>query len=233
MPGYPVNHPGICLWHAAISKIDLFSQFWKFKIINRVKNFWDDRYRESEYAYGIEPNWFFAEQLRQLKPGIIILPCEGEGRNAVYAGLQGWVVKAFDSSEAGKVKALALAAKRGVNIEYTVEDALTISYPENSADAVAFIYAHFPALIRNKIHHKATSWLKPGGRMIVEAFDTNQIHNKSGGPKELSMLYTEHMIQEDFGELKIEIIQTLKTELREGKYHDGLADVIRFVGIKI
>jgi hypothetical protein len=75
--------------------------------------------------------------------------------------------------------------------------------------------------------------LKPGGRIIVEAFNTKQLQNNSGGPKDLSLLYTEDIIKEDFDGLKTDLIQTLQTELREGKYHEGMADIIRFVGIKI
>lgn len=52
--------------------------------------------------------------------------------------------KAFDSSEAGKIKALLLADKKRVNIDYSIEDANAINYPDNSADVVAFIFAHFP-----------------------------------------------------------------------------------------
>ena len=198
-----------------------------------MNNFWNERYSEKEYVYGEEPNVFFAAQLHKLKPGNIILPCEGEGRNAVYAASLGWKVNAFDASEAGKTKALQLANKKGVILNYAIEDAVTVTYPENSVDAVAFIYAHFPPATRKLIHQKAISWLKPGGRIILEAFNTLQLQNKSGGPKDLSLLYTENIVKEDFEGLKIDFIQTLRTELREGKYHEGMADIIRFVGIKI
>jgi cyclopropane fatty-acyl-phospholipid synthase-like methyltransferase len=198
-----------------------------------MNNFWNERYSEKEYVYGEEPNVFFAEQLEQLQPGNIILPCEGEGRNAVYAATRGWKVNAFDASEAGKSKALKLANKKGVTIDYTIEDAGTVTYPENSADVVAFIFAHFPPATRKQIHQKAISWLKPSGRIIIEAFNTQQLQNNSGGPKELSLLYTENMVKEDFEGLKIAFIQTLQTTLKEGKYHEGKADVIQFAGIKI
>lgn len=198
-----------------------------------MSNFWNERYSEEEYVYGEEPNVFFAEQLEKLPAGKIILPCEGEGRNAVYAASQGWEINAFDASEAGRVKALQLADKKSVIIDYAVEDALSVNYPENSADAVAFIYAHFPPSIRKQIHQKAITWLKPGGRIILEAFNPQQLNNHSGGPKELSMLYTEEIIKEDFEGLKIELIQTTQTTLNEGKYHEGNADIIRFVGVKL
>lgn len=197
-----------------------------------MNNFWNERYSAKEYVYGEEPNVFFAEQLSKLKPGTIILPCEGEGRNAVFAASNGWQVNAFDSSEAGKIKAMQLADKKGVSIEYVVEDALAITYPENSADIVAFIYAHFPPAIRKPVLQKAITWLKPGGKIILEAFNPNQLQNGTGGPKDVAMLYTEDIIKEDVSGMKIELIQTLRTELSEGKYHEGMSDIVRFVGIK-
>ena len=72
-----------------------------------MNNFWNERYSAHEYAFGTEPNVFFAGELRKLpRPGHILFPCEGEGRNAVYAAEQGWTVEAFDLSEMGKRKAL-------------------------------------------------------------------------------------------------------------------------------
>jgi ubiquinone/menaquinone biosynthesis C-methylase UbiE len=197
-----------------------------------MNDIWNERYSKEEYVYGEEPNVFFSDQLKKLQNGIIILPCEGEGRNAVYAASQGWIVNAFDASDAGKIKALQLAGKKGVSIDYKIADAATVNYPENGADAVAFIYAHFPAASRKQIHQEAISWLKPGGKIIVEAFNPAQLQNSSGGPKDVTMLYTEEILRDDFLELNMECIQTLQTNLQEGKYHQGRADIIRFVGSK-
>lgn len=198
-----------------------------------MNDIWNERYSKEEYVYGEDPNVFFSEQLNKLQNGIIILPCEGEGRNAVYAASQGWVVNAFDASDAGKIKALQLARKKGVSIDYKIADAATVNYPESSADAVAFIYAHFPPAIRKQIHQKAISWLKPGGKIIVEAFNHAQLQNTSGGPKDVTMLYTDEILRNDFLELNVELIQTLQTTLQEGEYHQGRADIMRFVGSKI
>jgi Methyltransferase domain len=198
-----------------------------------ITSFWNDRYSEKEYVYGEAPNVFFAAQLNALPTGTIILPCEGEGRNAVYAAAKGWEVNAFDSSEAGKIKALQLAEKNNVAVNYVIEDAALVSYPAGSADVVAFIYAHFQPSIRTQIHQKAIEWLKPGGKIIMEAFNPQQLKNNSGGPKDVSMLYTEAILKEDFPDLKIELLQTVQTILSEGKYHEGIADIIQFTGVKI
>jgi SAM-dependent methyltransferase len=197
-----------------------------------MTNIWDERFSEAAYVYGEDPNEFFAEQLSTVPAGPIILPCEGEGRNAAHAASEGWLVRAFDSSEAGKTKALNLAQKKKVNFDYKIADAAHVEYPESSAEIVAFIYAHFPPSTRHQIHQKAVTWLKPGGRIVIEAFNTKQLQNKSGGPRDLNMLYTEELMRADFKTLQVNLLYTRQTILNEGKYHIGLADVIRFVGIK-
>lgn len=54
-----------------------------------MSNQWDERFGNTEYVYGKDPNAFFAEQLESLMIGNILFPCEGEGRNAVYAASKG------------------------------------------------------------------------------------------------------------------------------------------------
>ncbi|MCA1764373.1 MAG: class I SAM-dependent methyltransferase [Flavobacteriales bacterium] len=197
-----------------------------------MKEFWNNRYAEPEYAYGQEPNAFLKEQLKEWRPGTILLPCEGEGRNAAYAAANGWNVQAFDLSEMAKTKAEKLATEKGVTVDFTVANAAEIEFDANRFDAVAFIYAHFPDAVRSRIHREAIRWLKPGGKLILEAFNPEQMGKNSGGPNEQSMLYTTEMLEKDFKGLDIELLETSETRLREGKYHDGDAAIIRLVGTK-
>ncbi len=197
-----------------------------------MDNFWNDRYAEKEFAYGTLPNEFLKEQLEKLPSGKILFVCEGEGRNAVYAAKQNWNVEAFDLSEEGKRKAHLLAEQNTVTLNYQIQDATTIEYPENSFDVVALIYAHFPETIRKSVHQKIVRWLKPNGLVIIEAFNPNQLNNASGGPKDASMLYTKEILRNDFDDLVVQQLSTAVIELKEGKYHIGKADVIRFTGKK-
>jgi cyclopropane fatty-acyl-phospholipid synthase-like methyltransferase len=193
---------------------------------------WNERYSRTEYIYGEEPNKFLEEQLPKVQPGVIIFPCEGEGRNAVYAATLGWEVLAFDSSEAGKAKAMKLAQMKNESIDYQIQDANDIEYPDNSADAIAFIYAHFPTELRNSMLAKANKWLKPGGTIILEAFNPLQLNNTSGGPKDPNFLYTEEILTNAFPGFEIKMLESVKIELNEGAFHQGMADVVRFVGVK-
>lgn len=83
----------------------------------KASRFWDQRYDSEEYAYGKKANVFFASRLAHIVPGTILLPGEGEGRNAVHAATQGWKVEAFDLSPAGQRKALSLASEFGIEMK--------------------------------------------------------------------------------------------------------------------
>ena len=197
-----------------------------------MKKFWNDRYAAEEFVYGKEPNEFFKSELSNLQPRKLLLPCEGEGRNAVFAARQKWKVDAFDQSEKGKEKCLALANQYKVTVNYTIADALEIEMGENKYDMIALIFAHFPSTIRKKFHQKCIKALKPGGLLLLEAFNPLQLNNESGGPKDPDMLYTTAALRDDFGNLNFKYLQELKVNLSEGKHHEGKADVIRMLATK-
>jgi hypothetical protein len=94
------------------------------------------------------------------------------------------------------------------------------------------IYAHFPPDIRKNIHEKCIKALKPGGVIILEAFNPLQLKNSSGGPKDEALLYTIPMLKADFSDLKIKYLENLTTNLKEGNYHSGEANIIRLIAIK-
>jgi SAM-dependent methyltransferase len=192
-----------------------------------MKEFWNERYSEKEYVYGERPNDFLREQLLKLPAGNILFPCEGEGRNAVFAAVNYWNTFACDFSESGKEKAMALAQKNGVSITYHICDILDFQAPNHSFDAIALIFAHFPEKIRRKIHRKLLDMLKPGGVIILEGFNKKQMGKSSGGPKSLEMLFDEEILRDDFEKCEIVAIEEKSVLLSEGHYHQGVAEIIR------
>ncbi len=194
---------------------------------------WDERYNRKEYVYGSTPNVFFENQLTDLKPGDILLPCEGEGRNALFAAQSNWNVVAFDSSEVGKNKAMALATQNNVSYDYQILDVNEANFEPESFDVIALIYAHFKPQLRSKFHATIQRWLKPEGKIILEAFNPEQLNYNSGGPKDLEMLYSTDILSKDFEGMKIELIETSTIVLDEGAFHQGDAAVIRFVAQKV
>ncbi len=198
---------------------------------------WNERYKEKEFAYGELPNNYFKEQILKLKPGKILFPAEGEGRNSVYAAKLGWDVYAFDISEEGLKKAKSLAVKNNVMIDYQVGELKSLNYKPNQFDVIALIYAHFPADLKSNIHASLNKLLRKEGYVIFEAFSKshikyNSVNEAVGGPKEIDMLFSIDEIKSDFKDFEIIELKEMEVELHEGMYHNGLGSVIRFVGKK-
>ncbi|TWO34053.1 class I SAM-dependent methyltransferase [Seonamhaeicola sediminis] len=198
---------------------------------------WNDRYKKKKYAYGTEPNMFLKEQIQKLKSGTILFGAEGEGRNAVYAAKNGWTVSAFDISEEGKNKAIKLAKTNNVLIDYKVGELPKLSFENKPFDAIALIYAHFPANIKSEYHKLLNTSLKKGGILIFEAFGKNHMkyrkdNPKVGGPPDIDLLFSIEELKSDFENYKILKLEEIEIELNEGIYHNGKGSVIRFIGLK-
>jgi len=197
-----------------------------------MNNFWDERYSSEEFAYGEEPNTFIRQELVKLRPGKILFPAEGEGRNAVYAAKLGWEVTAFDLSIEGKRKALILSDKHNVKINYLIEGYEAINFVPESFDCIVLVFAHIHVGKRTEYHKKLASFLKPGGKLIMESFSKEQIFRDSGGPKNPEMLYSAEDMQKDFADFSDLQIEKTETELNEGPFHMGKASVIRVIATK-
>lgn len=195
-----------------------------------MENMWDKRYSQEEYVYGKEPNFFFKEHLLNYKPGKILLPAEGEGRNAVFAALSGWEVTAFDNSRVGQEKAMKLANELNVKVSYKIASYGDVNFEEETFDMIAFVYAH--TFNREQVHHKMLSYLKPGGIIILEGFSKEQINNNTGGPGNIDMLYSNDEIQSDFKTLSEKKVWMEEINLDESPFHSGVASVIRLIGAK-
>lgn len=197
-----------------------------------MRDFWEARYATAEFVYGTSPNIFFEEKLSQYSPGQLLLPGEGEGRNAVFAAKQGWKVDAFDQSSNAAAKAMALARSEGVNLSYRVGPLEKATFGHGIYDAAALIFVHLPPTFRERVHRRIVDALKPGGWMMVEAFHTSQLGRESGGPRSLEMLYDRELLTTDFSELELSKMEERLVELEEGPFHNGEAAVIRMIGRK-
>jgi 2-polyprenyl-3-methyl-5-hydroxy-6-metoxy-1,4-benzoquinol methylase len=198
---------------------------------------WNERYANEEFAYGEQPNTYLKEQLEQLPVGKILFPAEGEGRNAVFAATLGWDVSAFDISTEGQKKAVQLAEKNQVTINYQVGELERLNYQEEQFDVIALIYAHFPATIKSQLHKALDKCLRKGGMIIFEAFSKRHLHylainEKVGGPKDIESLFSVDEIKADFHNYDFLELKETEVSLSEGLYHNGLGSVIRFVGQK-
>lgn len=197
-----------------------------------MKEFWNQRYEGSEFVYGEQPSSFFCENLWYQYFGRILLPGEGEGRNAVYAAKNGWLVHAFDYSEVAAAKAISLSRKEKVKIEYEIADVETFETADNYYHLISLSFLHLLPGLRNTFHKKLVNFLKPGGKIMAEYFSKNQIHYNTGGPKNPDMLYDIGEMREDFKDLNIIHLSEELITLDENEYHGGQGSVIRLIAYK-
>jgi len=188
--------------------------------------FWNERYSMVPNAYGKEPNLFLKECLDGLLPGAILFPCEGEGRNSVYACKLGWRSYAFDYSQTAREHAIQFAIENNVKIDYELKQALEY-IPKRMFDGIAFIFTHYSEASRKQIHQRLWRSVVPGGHLILEAFHEDQLNYASGGPRDKSMLYSLEKLNDDFPKGKILKSEECIINLHEGEFHKGEAAVVR------
>lgn len=197
-----------------------------------MANKWDLRYDTDEYIYGTAPNTFFRKILDGLKPGRILLPGEGEGRNAVYAAKLGWRVDAVDFSDVARIKAMKLAAENSVEISYNVAPIETAGIDANRYDAMGIFYLHLAEKTRKKVFTRLTRALKPGGYLIMEAFTKKQLGRGTGGPDSLDKLYNPDEILKDFLLLDKMSLDVLETDSSNGNsMRKGKRSIMRLVAV--
>ena len=193
--------------------------------------FWNTHYGTSEYAYGTEPNDFLKEQTFK-KNGKILCLAEGEGRNSVFLAKQGYEVTGVDFSQAGIEKINRLAQENGVEVTTICADLADFDCGENNWDGIVLIFAHLPEAVREKVHHQLYKALKPGGKLVLEAYRKEQLEHQTGGPKTLDLLYSKELLETDLNAFHQLFIEEKTRDVHEGKYHFGTAAVVQVVGVK-
>lgn len=209
-----------------------FYELTSHDIFLKMQEFWNERYASEEYVYGKEPNVFFKSWVDRTRPGKLLLPGEGEGRNAVYAAGRSWNVMAFDQSDMARDKALRLAIEKNVMIDYRVGNAFDIPLGNSMFDMIALVFFHLQPEIRKKYHELLLSHLRPGGIIVVESFAKEQMERTSGGPRNPDLLYSLEELLDDFEGLEVLFASHEDTFLEEGRFHHGMAQLVRYVGKK-
>lgn len=193
---------------------------------------WDERFGESGYAYGTEPNDFLVEAADRLKPGRALCLAEGQGRNAVWLAGRGFDVMAVDQSAVGLARAQELAASRGVTIATEAVDLSDFAMGEGAWDTIVSIFAHLPQPLRGEVHGRAVRALAPGGTLLLEAYSPAKFdHPGEGGPppSQADRLATLDELVADFAGLEPVIAREVAREVNEGVYHRGLSATIQLL----
>lgn len=195
---------------------------------------WNRRFEAPGYLFGTEPNQWLRAHAGVWQPGQRVLSvADGEGRNSVFLAQRGLVVDAFDIAEAGVAKARALAAERGVEVNFAVADCDGYAWRDAAWDGVAAIFIQFadPAL-RARLFARIVAALKPGGTLVLQGYTPKQLEYRTGGPGVLANLYTSAMLREAFAALEIVELREVEAEVDEGPGHRGMSALVGMVARK-
>ncbi len=196
---------------------------------------WNQRYAGAGYLFGREPNAYLHAQAGHLPPGGRVLSvADGEGRNSVWLARQGMAVSAFDVSDVAVAKARKLADEAGVSVDLHVTDCERWPWAAAGFDAVVGIFFQFadPTERARLFAHMAAA-LKPGGVLILQGYTPKQLDYKTGGPGQLSHLYTAELLRAAFASLDIVELVEYEAELQEGERHIGRSALIGLVARKV
>ena len=192
---------------------------------------WNRRFSIDDYLFGESPNRWLADHVDQWKPGDRVLSiADGEGRNSVWLAERGLAVDAFDVSEQGIAKARRLASARKVSVDFSLADCDSFDWRADRYDGIAAIFIQFadPAL-RARIFSHCIASLKPGGTLVLQGYTPKQLDYRTGGPPNISHLYTAAMLREAFAPLDIVELREYEAVLAEGTGHAGQSALIGMV----
>lgn len=193
-------------------------------------NHWDEKFKDEDYIYGIEPNEWIRSVFNDKGNLKIALLAEGEGRNAVYLAGLGHQVTTYDYSEEGIEKTKRLATSKDVEVstnfqDITVKDVL----PLNFYDAAVCVFGHVPKEGKEIMFSNMVNSVGPGGMVVFELYSKQQLEFKTGGPPNIDMLFSIDEIKSYLENFSVDIIklEEVITERHEGKMHNGKSAVIQ------
>jgi SAM-dependent methyltransferase len=194
-------------------------------------NMWNERFAEEGFAYGTQPNDFLKQHASRLTGPVLSL-AEGEGRNAVYLATLGLDVTGVDGSEVGLRKAKEFAARHRVKVQTVVSDLAVFDPGPACFHSIVSIFAHMPPDVRRRVHASVSSWLKPGGIFLLEAYTPDQSSRSTGGPRDPDWCMSVASLRNELSGFRFEWLHELEREVIEGRYHTGPASVVQMIAIK-
>lgn len=194
---------------------------------------WDKRYGGAEYLFGTEPAAFLRREAGAIAPGARVLClADGEGRNSVYLAGLGHSVVAMEASGVALAKARALAAARGVVVDFR-QSAIEDWDWSQPFDAVVGVFIQFAApAMRRMIHAGIARAVVPGGLVLLHGYAPRQIDYGTGGPPMVENLYQTAELVADFPGWEVLRSADYDAELAEGSRHVGRSALVDFIARK-
>ena len=192
---------------------------------------WDERYSIDDFLFGQKPAQALLRNEEYLVPrGETLLIADGEGRNSVYLAKNGFKVTSSDSSIVAQQKAKALADSQNVKVNFKLENFFDIDWSKKQYDNIIGICFQFiPPELIEEAFMGLRSGTKKGGTILIHGYTPEQIHYGTGGPKDVTLTYTEATFTQSFTNSEIRLLEKYEATISEGPGHNGKSAMIDFV----
>jgi thioredoxin reductase/SAM-dependent methyltransferase len=128
---------------------------------------WEERYAAEERYWSGRVNVTMAAVVAGLEPGTALDIGSGEGGDAVWLAGHGWRATGVDVSETAVRRATALAASRGVDVDFRTGDGAASVPGEFDLVLASFLHSWEPDFPRIGMLRDAASRVAAGGRLLV------------------------------------------------------------------
>lgn len=184
-----------------------------------ARDHWNARYADKELVWSAGPNKTFAKEIDDLPPGKALDFACGEGRTAVYLAEKGWRVTAIDFSDVAIEKALQIADRRGVNVDWINDDVSRRAFAPGEFDLVAVLYLHTGAAERQRWLSRAIEAVAPAGTFIYIGHDPANIGQGTGGPQDPDVLPSASEIVSHLGSFVVEKAEIIERPIEKDPGH--------------
>ena len=173
---------------------------------------WNERYAAQPLLWNVDPDPFLAGELGDREPGRALDLGAGEGRTALWLAQRGWHVTAVDFSdvalERGRQRVEAAGAPGAA--EWICADLVHFDPTGSAYDLVLLMFVHLPPPERRRLLRLSAATLAPGGIVLVAGYDSSNVTEGKGGPRDPNLLFTPEAIAADLDGLRIERAERIR-----------------------
>ena len=189
---------------------------------------WNERYASQPILWTVDPNPFLAGEVGDRPPGSALDLGAGEGRTALWLAERGWRVTAVDFSDVALERGRQRVAAAGApgEVEWICADLVDFDPTGRSYDLVLLLFVHLRPDERRRLLRLATATLSPGGVVLVVGYDSRNLAEGEGGPRDPEVLFRPDDLVADLDGLRIERAETIQV----GKAFDAVVRGVRPVG---
>jgi len=195
---------------------------------------WNKRYSGDDYLFGTEPADFMHRALPYLDRGARVLSvADGEGRNSVWLAGQGMRLTALDGAMRAVEKARALAALRGVTVDFHLTDIDDWDWDAEPYDAVLAVFVQFVGPADRTVQFaRLKRALRPGGLILLHGYAPRQVDYGTGGPPFRENMYTTEMLTREFAGYDVLRLEDFDADVDEGRGHSGKSALVDLIARK-